>query len=201
MKLIPQYFFTQAESAIFRVHRYLLAQRSSVLSDMFRTPQQEGGQDRTDAKPLCRKLVRPELGFTSDELIAFLRIAHKYFMEAAEEEIVSHLRTLNSKEGFINLIDVSRIVGSRELQEEAIRGLRRKFGIFTPARGGFVMACQRVPPLILDGSEDAKARHSMPLHDPQMPKYARACECETLVWLRHTMAWHGMAARLCCWDK
>jgi hypothetical protein len=40
------------QNAIFKVHRYFLAKYSSVLRDMFNTPQEDGVLDGTDEKPL-----------------------------------------------------------------------------------------------------------------------------------------------------
>lgn len=131
----------QVEKAIFRVHRYLLAQRSSVLKGMFQAPQQESCQDGTDVRPLVlsgdsvigweilfrsiydTKLLKSNDLWTSDQLVALLRVAHKYCMESIEQEILSQLHTYKDKPGFFKLLDASRIVGSETLEKEAIEGL------------------------------------------------------------------------------
>lgn len=128
----------QVQNAIFKVHHYHLAQRSSVLNEIFRTPQYQGCQDGTDAKPLVlsgdtavgweallgsiygTKNFRPDNLMTDVQLIVLLRVAHKYCMESIEAELLSHFQICKDKTSFFKLLDAARIVGSETLEKKAI---------------------------------------------------------------------------------
>jgi len=44
-------------------------------------------------------------------------------MESHEEEIVSQLKKTETREGFVNLIEAARVVGSTSLREQAVKDL------------------------------------------------------------------------------
>jgi len=133
--------YIQVENAIFKVHRCFLTVRSSVLRDMFNTPQGSRIQNNTDQKPFVltgdtaaawetffrsiysTTLLKSDASFTDKELIALLRIADKYEMQSNKEEILSHLKKTVTKYGFVDLMVASHIVGSDSLREQAMQGL------------------------------------------------------------------------------
>ncbi|KIM29696.1 hypothetical protein M408DRAFT_328561 [Serendipita vermifera MAFF 305830] len=132
----------QVENAIFKVHRFFLAHRSSVLKQMLHAPQPPGGIDGTEGKPIkltgdkvegweaffqsiyTASFLKPDQTITKQALIAVLRLAHKYCMESVEGEILSHLQqAANNKEGHLDLLVASQVVGSSVLHQQAVEGL------------------------------------------------------------------------------
>jgi hypothetical protein len=61
--------------------------------------------------------------FTGEDMLAVLCVAHKYCMESIETEILSHFENSRDKQGFMNLMIASQIVGSLPLRHRAIQGL------------------------------------------------------------------------------
>lgn len=71
----------------------------------------------------CRILIKP-VNRSSIELMALLRIAHKYCMQSIEDEILTVLKETKSVTGCIDLMAASQIVGCQELHEQALKDLK-----------------------------------------------------------------------------
>jgi hypothetical protein len=66
------------------------------------------------------------VGYTGDQCVAVLHVAHKYFMEIIQAEIISQLKkAAKTTKDFINLMIASQVIDSEELYQEALRGLIR----------------------------------------------------------------------------
>ncbi|KAG8817801.1 hypothetical protein FRC18_000343 [Serendipita sp. 400] len=130
----------QVENAIFKVHRSLLAQYSTVIQNMLSVPSGQPPQDSTDEKPLVMSgdsvagwelllglqynspRSRPKV-LKGEDLLAILPIAHKYCMEEIETWIIEQFKETSEYDGFVDLIVASRILDSDELYQEGLRRL------------------------------------------------------------------------------
>ncbi|KAG8817318.1 hypothetical protein FRC19_011437 [Serendipita sp. 401] len=130
----------QVENAIFKVHRSLLVQYSTVIQDMLSVPSGQTSQDGTDEKPLVMSgdsvagwgfllglqynspRNRPKV-LKGEDLLTILPIAHKYCMEEIETWIIEQLKETSGYDGFVDLIVASRIVDSDELYQDGLRRL------------------------------------------------------------------------------
>ncbi|KAG8817362.1 hypothetical protein FRC18_000576 [Serendipita sp. 400] len=130
----------QAERAIFKIHRSLLARYSIVIRDMLCLPSGEGHNDGTDEKPLVMNgdsalgwelllgLQYNTPNIRSDvlkggDLLTMLPIVHKYAMEELETKIIQELKNTSSHDGFVDLVVASQIVGSEELYQDGLQRL------------------------------------------------------------------------------
>jgi hypothetical protein len=75
---------------------------------------------------LTRPRIRPRFytePFTGDHLTAILPIAHKYCMEAIEEDIVKQLKSGTTTAAYVDLMVAAQITGSEQLHQQALRAL------------------------------------------------------------------------------
>ncbi|KIM29709.1 hypothetical protein M408DRAFT_328573 [Serendipita vermifera MAFF 305830] len=131
----------QVERTIFKIHSHFLTTQSEVFRDMITAaPRTNGHNGGTDSEPLVLSgdsvegwelflsviyhdtFLRP-ITFTSKQSIEVLRIAHKYCMQSAEDELISRLKDETGTAGFLDLMVASRIVDSKELYDTALQGL------------------------------------------------------------------------------
>ncbi|KAG8750253.1 hypothetical protein FRC14_000682 [Serendipita sp. 396] len=130
----------QAERAIFKIHRSLLARYSIVIRDMLCLPSGEGHNDGTDEKPLVMNgdsalgwelllgLQYNTPNIRSDvpkggDLLTMLPIVHKYAMEELETKIIQELKNTSSHDGFVDLVVAAQLVGSEELYQDGLQRL------------------------------------------------------------------------------
>ncbi|KIM20847.1 hypothetical protein M408DRAFT_333786 [Serendipita vermifera MAFF 305830] len=134
-------FVIQVENAIFRVHRYFLAKYSSVISDMFDSPQGKERAVGTDENPLVltgdtacawgllleeiynRNPLENSKTYSSERLLSLLRIAHKYCMDRLEQTTIEKLKQKQTTEGYVDLIVAAQIIGSDQLYQHALQSL------------------------------------------------------------------------------
>ncbi|KIM29712.1 hypothetical protein M408DRAFT_328576 [Serendipita vermifera MAFF 305830] len=130
----------QVERTIFKIHSHFLTKQSEVFRDMVTAaPQTTRPNDGTDSKPLVlsgdsvegwelflssiyRELFKPII-FTGKQSIEILRIAHKYCMQSAEDNLISRLKEETDTGRLLDLTVASRIVDSKELYDTALQGL------------------------------------------------------------------------------
>lgn len=73
-------------------------------------------------QPLITK-PRP---YSSKQLMNLLLIAHKYCMDATEKAVIDLLKGIKTTAGYVDLVLASRVIDSRELFDEAIKGMLRE---------------------------------------------------------------------------
>ncbi|KIM29691.1 hypothetical protein M408DRAFT_328556 [Serendipita vermifera MAFF 305830] len=129
----------QVEKALFNIHRSFLAKQSNAFSEMLRLPQADSTKGGTDENPiilmdevqgwetLLNSLYRVHFLKAADcntpEMLAVLRIAHKYNMELVEEDILSQLQTASTTSSYVDLMVASQIVDSQPVYQQALQGL------------------------------------------------------------------------------
>ncbi|KAG8776842.1 hypothetical protein FRC19_008259 [Serendipita sp. 401] len=131
----------QVDDVLFKVHRYLLTQSSSVFRDMLEIPQ--GEQNQVEQQPILLtgdsvegwstffelhyrdNPWAPPPTFSDQRMLALLRISHKYCMIKIQDEIITRMRLSASRtDQLINLIVAADIIGSKEIWRSTVEMLK-----------------------------------------------------------------------------
>jgi len=134
----------QVQNAIFKVHRFFLAQYSSVLKDMLEVPQDGESKDGTDEKPLVlhddtatgwelvfRAIYRTNptvaVEYAVKEGSALLQVATKYCMDIFEGAAIAQLERASTTDEFIELLLASQLLSSKAMYKQALDKLARNW--------------------------------------------------------------------------
>lgn len=80
----------------------------------------------TDARTRRESSTIRPVSWDGSQLLDLLRIAHKYCMDTIEKSTIDVLKKTVTIAGYVDLVVASRIVDSKELFDEAVKGLVRK---------------------------------------------------------------------------
>ncbi|KAG8773663.1 hypothetical protein FRC20_011192 [Serendipita sp. 405] len=136
---VAETVYHKPKSAIFKIHRSLLARYSTAIGGMLTAPTGEGHNDggnpalMTEDGAASWELL-PGLQYNiprnksealrQADLLTILPVVHKHCMDEIETWDIEKLKATSSYDGFVDLIVASRIVGSNELYN--ILHLQRK---------------------------------------------------------------------------
>ncbi|KAG8810506.1 hypothetical protein FRC17_002910 [Serendipita sp. 399] len=208
----------QVENIIFKIHRSMLVQYSTVIRDMLDPPTDETSIDGSDECPLLLPgdssegwelllglqyrvpLAEPER-LRGKQLLKILMIAHKYCMERIESGIIAKLRTTWDYDGFVDMIVASQIIDSDDLYEDGLRQLIASKTLPTLAQAERMgvkaaHAVMRAVYTSLKTETETRMRILLDQHAQQLAAALdRDCECsqQSAQWSYYNGQYQGMA--------